>query len=300
MTKSPFIKTAATPEQLLKKLEDAGLIFSDLSRQRARSYLRFVGGYRLKGYWFHLIDPASKRFPDGYNFEKIVERYEFDRELRVATISAIDRLEVAIRSVMANFLSLKHSPHWFLVPSIFKPTRDWGIGQLIKKIEDEVRRSNARRFVEHYYDQHDEPYLPPSWAVTECVTFGLWSRTFAILRDGNDKKAISKKFGIDQVDVFQSWIHMLTVVRNSAAHHGQFLNVKLGVAPANYKSAGINFCDQKSFFAAATVIQFMLIQTGLPQTWKENLDDIFNKYPTVLIADLGFPLDWKNHLGWDK
>lgn len=299
MSKLPFTKFASTPEELLQKLEYAGLIFSDVSRQQAHSYLRYVGGYRLKGYWFHLVDPSSKLFPSGCTFDDISARYEFDRELRAATISSIDRLEVAIRAVMANFLSLKHSPHWFLIPSIFKPTREWGIGQLVKKIEDEVRRATSKRFVEHYYSRHDEPYLPPSWVVSECVTFGLWSRTFAILRDGNDKKAISKKFGIDQVDVFQSWIHMLTVVRNIAAHQGQLLKVKLGVAPANYKSAGIKFTDQKSFFAAATVIQFMLNQTGLPHRWRQQMEGIFKKYPTVSISDLGFPVNWQSSPGWN-
>jgi abortive infection bacteriophage resistance protein len=298
LAKVPFTKLAATPEQLLQKLEARGLVVSAATQQQALAYLRFVGGYRLKGYWFHVVDPATKQFPTGYTFELIAARCELDRELRAATITAIDRLEVAIRSVMANFLSLKHSPHWFLSSGIFKPSREWGIGQLIRKIEDEVKRSEGKRFVGHYYDRHDDPYLPPSWAISECVTFGLWSRTFAILRDANDKKAISKKFGIDQAEVFQSWIHTLTVVRNIAAHHGQLLKVKLGVSPSNYKTGGIKFNDQKSFFAAATVIHYLLNQTGLPHRWKSDLDEIFNKYPSVDIADLGFPKNWKTSAGW--
>jgi abortive infection bacteriophage resistance protein len=298
LAKVPFTKLAATPEQLLQKLETRGLIVSTATQSQALAYLRFVGGYRLKGYWFHVVDPSTKQFPAGYTFEQISDRCELDRELRAATITAIDRLEVAIRSVMANFLSLKHSPHWFLDPSIFKPTRTWGIGKLIKKIEDEVGRSESKRFVGHYYDHHDDPYLPPSWAISECVTFGLWSRTFAILRDATDKKAISKKFGIDQADVFESWIHTLTVVRNIAAHHGQFLKVKLGVSPSNYKAGGIKFSDPKSFYAAATVIQYLLSQTGLPHNWKADLNALFNKYPSVQTGDLGFPANWQSSAGW--
>lgn len=298
MTKIAFTKSAATPEQLLNKLRLRGLVVSPAVESQALAYLRGVGGYRLKGYWFHLVDPATKSFPNGYTFEQLADRCEFDRELRAATIEAIDRLEVAIRTTMANYLSLKHSPHWFLSTSIFKPTREWGIGQLIRKIEDEVRRSEGKRFIEYYFTKHDEPYLPPSWAISECVTFGLWSRTFAILRDANDKKAIAKRFGVDQVEVFQSWIHMLTVVRNVAAHHGQLLKVKLGVAPANYKKAAIKFSDQKSFYAAATVVQFLLNQTGLPHRWKSDIDEIFNRYPSVDIGDIGFPANWKTTPGW--
>ena len=298
LAKAPFTKTATTPEQLLQKLKNRGLVVSAAIEPLALAYLRGVGAYRLKGYWFHVVDPTTKRFPPDYTFEYIAARCEFDRELRAATIEAIDRLEVAIRSAMANYLSLKHSPHWFLNTSIFKPTRDWGIGQLIRKIEEEVRRSDGKRFVAHYFEHHDEPYLPPSWSISECVTFGLWSRTYAILRDANDKKAISKRFGVDQADVFQSWIHMLTVVRNVAAHHGQLLRVKLGVSPANYKLANIKFSDQKSFYAAATVVHFLLQQTGLPNRWKDGIDSIFNRYPEVNILDIGFPANWKTMPGW--
>lgn len=297
-TKTIFSKPAATPANLLAKLKAQGLVVPPHDENRALAYLGFVGAYRLKGYWHHLIDPSSKLFPPGYAFQSLVDRYEFDRDLRAIAISAIDRLEVAVRVAMANYLSLKHSPHWFLNTNIFKPVREWGVGQLIRKIEEEVGRSSERAFVEHYFTKHDDPYLPPSWAISECVTFGLWSRTYQILRFHDDQKAICKRFGIDEPEVFRSWIHTITVLRNIAAHHGQFLRVKIRVAPANYKRANIKFSDHKSFFASATIINFLLNQVGLPQQWKTDLQSLFAKYPTIQISELGFPSNWANSPGW--
>jgi abortive infection bacteriophage resistance protein len=298
MPKAVFTKQASTPEQLLRKLRAQGMLVPAAQEAQALAYLRYVGGYRLKGYWFHVVHPATKQFPTGYTFDHLVQRCEFDRELRAATIAAIDRLEVAIRTAMANYLSLAHCPHWFLETGIFKPTPRWGMGRFIKKIEDEVDRSKAKRFVGHYLERYDEPYLPPSWVISECVSFGLWSQTFSILRSATDKKAISKRFGVDQVDVFESWMHTLTVVRNIAAHHGQLLRVKLGVAPATYKAKSIQFSNHKSFFSAATVIQYLLLQTDLPHTWIDDLDAIFRKYPLVDKVDVGFPDNWKTCAGW--
>lgn len=292
----PFAKPASTPERSLEKLKQSGLAVANDAE--ALAYLRCVGAYRLKGYWHQAQDPVSKRFPAGYAFEDIRQRCELDRELRAATIEAVDRLEVAIRSVIANHLSLTHSPHWFLDSRIFKPTEQWGIGKMIRKVEEEVGRSRGKTFVKHYFQHHDDPYLPPSWAVSECVSFGMWSRTFAILRDKNDKKTIAKRFGVDQPDVFESWIHALTVLRNVAAHHGQLLNVQLGVAPAAYRKAGISFQRPKSFFAMATVIQFLLHQTGLPQRWKPALRAAFAAHPKVSISELGFPSTWEFAPGW--
>lgn len=298
MTRGTFTKSALTPQQLLTKMMSQGLQVASADQSLALAYLGSVGGYRLKGYWYHLVDPNTKRFPNGCTFAQIASRYEFDRELRALTISAIDRLEVGIRSSIANYLSLKHTPHWFLRPEVFKPSREWGMGHLIRKIEDEVHRSHEKKFVKHYFEKHDDPYLPPSWSIAECVTFGLWSRTYAILRDPVDKKGISKKFGVETVEVFQSWIHTLTVMRNIAAHHGQILRIKLNVAPANYKQKNIKFSDQKSFFAVATVVNYLLAELGLPHSWKQDIDALFVKYPNIQPSEIGFPLNWKSEAGW--
>jgi len=81
MSKIPFNKTSSTPAQLLSKLESRKLTVGN--RDLALSYLQHVGGFRLKGYYYHLTDPVTKEFQPGTTFEQIAERYEFDRKLRV-------------------------------------------------------------------------------------------------------------------------------------------------------------------------------------------------------------------------
>lgn len=197
-----FSKPAQSPATLLAKLQAQGLIVHD--HKLAFQYLNFVGHYRLKGYWYQLVDPVSKCFKPGVSFEMIRDRYEFDREIRAMILEAAERLEVAVRGAICNYLSLKHSPHWYLDPHLFKPVREFGMGQMLSKIESEVRRSGDKHFIDAYFKKYDDPYLPPSWAMSECVTLGMWSRTFKILRDPGDKKAIAAKFGTLQVGVFES------------------------------------------------------------------------------------------------
>ena len=87
MTKVPFSKPAQTPERLLAKLQAQGLVVPAGEEAQAVAYLRYVGAYRLKGYWFHLVAPATKAFPAGWTFQMLADRYELDRELRAATIA---------------------------------------------------------------------------------------------------------------------------------------------------------------------------------------------------------------------
>ena len=265
----------------------------------ALQYLTYVGHYRLKGYWYHLTDPTTKKFKLGTTFNIIKARYEFDREIRALILEAVERLEVAIRNTICNFLSLKYTPHWYLDGALFKPIRKFGFGQMLSKIEQEVGRSHDKRFIEAYYNVYDDPYLPPSWAMSECVTIGMWSRTYQILRDTNDKKSISAKFGIPQVEVFESWMHTLTVLRNMAAHHDRFLNSKLGVGPTNHTSKKIRFTDNKSVYAAMTVTHVMLDAIGFNTTFRQRLIALQATYGMGMMQELGFPNNWPaSAVGW--
>lgn len=292
-----FAKIPLTPRDILSKLVSQGLTIPPAQHADAIRYLRYIGAFRLKGYWFHLLHPVSKTFVAGVTFQDIVDRYEFDSSLRAITSKAIEKLEVAIRTNMSDTLSQRHGSDWFLKPDIFSPNRNWGIGMMLSKIEHETRRSDSL-FIEHYYKKYTSPYLPPSWAITECVTFGFWSRTFEILKDARDKKSISMHFGVDKHEVFVSWIHALTYLRNVCAHHVRIIGHKLKISPANYKSKGIRFSDNRSFYSIATVISFLLTQTNIPNDFKSSLVSLFSSYPNINPAELGFPPNWQTAPGW--
>lgn len=282
---------------MLAKLIEQRLEVAD--PKLAEKYITFIGHYRLKGYWFQFIDPVTKEFRGGTTFEMIQDRYEFDREIRALILEAVERLEVAIRSSLCNFLCLKYTPHWYLDTSLFKPGRKFGVGQMLSKIEGEVARSKDKRFIKAYYDNYDDPYLPPSWAMSECVTLGIWSKTYQMLRDASDKKSISAKFGVTQVEVFESWLHTVTVLRNMAAHHDRFLGQKLAVSPTNFKAKSIIFSDNKSVYAALTVIHVLLDAIGFNKTFRQRLVDLQAQYGMGLMQELGFPNNWPTGVvGW--
>jgi abortive infection bacteriophage resistance protein len=291
----PFGKAALSAQALLAKLKSRGLVVAN--DNLALKYIGYVGHYRLKGYWHQLIDRASGNFFPGTSLEQIVNRYECDRKIRAVILESIERLEVAVRTTICNHLSLRYSPHWYLDLQVFLPTKSFGMGQMLSRIEQEVGRSNQKEFIASYYSNYGDPYLPPGWAMSECVTLGMWSRTFSILRDPLDQKAISAKFGITQVEVFTSWLHTLTVLRNMAAHHDRFLGCKLGVSPTNYKKRGIKFADNKSVYAALTMIHILLDAIGFNGAFKQRIADIETRYGSGLFQTLGFPHDWKNSAG---
>ncbi|MFJ4256593.1 Abi family protein [Pseudomonas monteilii] len=295
--KPPFAKAALTPQALLAKLKTQGLIVHD--DETALKYIAYVGHFRLKGYWHQFQDAATKCFLSNTTFNDICERYECDREIRAIIMESAERLEVAVRTVICNLLSLKYSPHWYLKSELFAPKGRAGLGQMLSKIEGEVERASSRAYIKAYYENHEDPYLPPSWAMSECVTLGTWSKIFAMLRDPVDRKIISSKFGITQVEVFGSWLHTLTVLRNMAAHHDRFIDVKIGVSPTNLKIKNIKFSDNKTVYASLTVIHVLLSSINFNGTFKARLSSIEERYGKAHFQRMGFPEQWKTEAnGW--
>lgn len=135
--------------------------------------------------------------------------------------------------------------------------------------------------------------------MSECVSLGIWSRIYKILREQADKKAIAAKFGVPQVEVFESWLHTLTVIRNMAAHHDQFVGKKLNVGPTNHIAKAIVFTNNKSVYSALTVMHVLLDSIGFNSTFRQCLQDLQVKYDMGLMQELGFPKDWPlNSPGW--
>ena len=84
MPRVPFQKSALNIAAQLALLQQRGMIIADPAR--AEHYLRFIGYYRLSGYWFPFQyrdgSMAHDDFRPGTDFETVLDRYVFDRKLR--------------------------------------------------------------------------------------------------------------------------------------------------------------------------------------------------------------------------
>ncbi|MDD7911970.1 Abi family protein [Pseudovibrio exalbescens] len=90
MSTIPYQKPALDIDAQLNLLEQRGMILED--RARAEHYLRFIGYYRLSGYWFPFQyrddGPDHDNFRPGTEFERVLDRYVFDRRLRLLIMDA--------------------------------------------------------------------------------------------------------------------------------------------------------------------------------------------------------------------
>ena len=63
----------------------------------------------MKGYWWDMQnDRINQTFYPNSRFETVIERYNFDRHLRLILFDAIERIEIALRTKMIYHLSIAY------------------------------------------------------------------------------------------------------------------------------------------------------------------------------------------------
>ncbi|MBK8265488.1 MAG: Abi family protein [Nannocystis sp.] len=283
---------------IIQRLIDKGLSISDhAAAQRA---IDFIGYFRVRGYGLRFTEPAppgvswgTRSYRPGTTLDQILRLYNFDCELRGALLGALQRVEVAARSVLSSYLSRSHGPHWYLDLSetssvVSTRSRDW-----LRDITVATTRAKEP-FLDHYFRTYTEPALPPFWTLTECLSFGQWSRLYKDLKRGSS--AIADAFGLS-APVFGSWLHSLSVLRNICAHHGRLIDRNLPHPPQKHPHFVKHFVHTHRLYPRLVAIQTLLAKIESGGGFYPQLAAIMASSP-IPAEDLGFIPGWSDLAPW--
>jgi abortive infection bacteriophage resistance protein len=213
MTLKIYEKPPLTIEQQIALLKSRGLVFDDT--QQVSQHLQFISYYRLCGYALEFEEKHEKlhRYKSGTTFEQVLDRYVFDRKLRLLVIDAIERIEVAVRTVMTNQLALRHGSHWYMKSNLFLPRFNHNIflQTIHKEItpQEKTKQKKCEQFIQTYYDNYTAPKLPPTWMVAEILSLGTWSILFPNLIEREDQKVISHVFELSYSGILAALANLL-------------------------------------------------------------------------------------------
>ena len=300
-----FNKPPLTINQQLNLLASRGLQIAN--KAQAQHWLEHVGYYRLSGYWrsfyknqqatTHLFQPQAK-------FELVTALYDFDRQLRILTLDGVERIEVSIRASISNVLTELYGSHWFLDITNFKS--NFNYVDLINKIKQETNYEEYganNPIFKAYYEKYQQPNFPPSWMLSEGLSFGTWSRIYAFLARDKDKKAIAARFSLSWI-VFQSWLQCICFVRNLSAHHAILGFRQFHIQPLTPKTwqqaERKHFCASHSLYAQMVVIHYLLKVIAPGNDWACRLKQLLGRYPQIPALQLGFPPHWDQMPFWGE
>ncbi|HVU34752.1 MAG TPA: Abi family protein [Opitutaceae bacterium] len=303
---SNFTKPALSLSDQLEKLRARGLTISN--PLAATEFLSRVSYYRFSGYTRAFYVDADNTdsghvFPTNTAFDEIVRLYEFDRELRLLVISAVERIEVALRTAATNHLCLRYGNTWFLDDAVFLPR--FGHDAFLADLEsilklDPLTGGRREQFLEHYFRKYSVPSHPPGWMVGEVLSFSTWSKIFKNLSDLRDQKEIALQLGWP-ASLIESWAHCLAIMRNCCAHHSRIWNRTFAVRPtfpSKSPEFGETIWKDTSFAAQAAVIHALMGKVAPSDGWSLRLKQLLDRYPRTQAGSMGFKWKWFANPFW--
>lgn len=306
-------------EEQLQILESRGM--NSGYREQSISYLERVGYYRLSAYWYpfrefniqqdettrEIYTTASDSFHDDTHFIDAVNLYLFDKKLRLILMDALERIEVSIKVDIAYLLGNidtfaylnKNNFHPKFSSKKFDGKEVFDIWQ--EKYLSLLERSKED-FVPHYKDKYGDL---PIWVAIELWDFGACSQLFSMMKVPH-QESIAKKYGVNEFNVFSSWLRSLNYLRNLVAHHSRLWNRNVTLPPKLPKAGEIGWCKDfrgKNDLISRPFLLFAivrhLVKIICPNTeWHIRLFDHLQNFPDCFsskkrtIDDIGVPEDW--------
>ncbi|MDR3296613.1 MAG: Abi family protein [Prevotellaceae bacterium] len=219
-------KPAFTIPNQIALLKQRGMIFNDEAQAYER--LKNVSYYRLKGYWWdEQIDTSLHLLQPNTNFEDIMERYDFDRDIRLILFGGIEQIEIALRTKLIYHFSIAYGGLWYLDPALFKVDTKTVCGvkktvhlRVVDELQKEFKRSKEI-FIKDQQRRYPEQPVD-AWKMLEVASMGVLSKLYTTLKDQLPEKAtIANEMGINSPPIFTGWLEAIAYLRNMVAHHAR-------------------------------------------------------------------------------
>lgn len=296
--KRPFNKPATTYAEQIGQLQARGLVITDT--RAAAHYLQHLNYYRLSAYWLPFeADHASHQFRNNVCFEDVLNLYIFDRELRLLVLDAIERFEVSARAQWAYQMAQAHGPHSHLDATLARKIHHWQSN--LDKLSKEVQRSDEA-FIAHLTQTYAEA-LPPVWAACEVMSLGVLSRWYGNLKPGATRRAVASVYGLDE-RVLESWLHHLTFIRNTCAHHSRLWNRDFTITAELPRSkparlTGEFVVGSRKIYNTLVMMLHLMDTIAPAHHWRQRMKNLIQHHH-IPAAAMGFPTDWANRAIWQE
>ena len=292
-------KTSRTIDEQIALLTSRGMLFGE--ENKARAYLNHISYYRLKGYWWDMqTDYVNHIFASNSYFEDVMERYRFDRQLRIIIFDAIEFIEIALRTKLIYHLSQAFGGLWYLDDSIAADKNKHQ--NYVQDLHNEFNRS-GEVFVKDYRRKYPNAD-PDAWIIFEVATFGTLSKIYKNIKHQLPQKSkIANEFGLNLHNELSSWLEAISYLRNIVAHHSRVWNrtmVKRPVLPKKTRNQWLQnevkpIQEKKPFVIISTLV-YLCNAIDTNNEIKNKFLSLFRDNPS--IYKLGFLNHWEHEPIW--
>ena len=303
-------KPAYTIADQITLLKQRGMLFRD--EKSATRFLKNISYYRLKGYWWDMQSNYSLHaFKPGAYFEDVIDRYHFDRRLRLILFDAIERIEIALRTKMIYHLSIAYGSLWYLDSSLFEDT-SVTVNGTVKTVHrntlDELQKEFGSQEIfikDHRLRYPDQP--ADAWKILEVASMGTLSKLYKNLKHQLPEKAtIANEMGLNFHSEFSSWLEAISHIRNIIAHHSRLWNGNMNKRPTdrlnNPRGQWFNCplveVQKKKPFLIISCMLYLCNEIAPGHRIKARIYRLIETYPSIPVYKMGFMNNWQNEPLW--
>lgn len=287
------------------------------NEERARKYIRYIGYQRLSWYWslfYASKEKGKEHFREGLTFEEILSAYIFDRKLRMLFLEASERIELCLKTLLSDIMSVKtKSSNWYLDARFFNTKTDHyykngekqkevvNHGTFMNDIDEELKRNKIK---ESNLKSFKSIYNTPihSWDLFQNITFGKFSR-FVELIKGDEAKDFYNLFSLPKA-VFDNWVECIVTVRNICAHYKLFCFRSFSNKPKSLLRSDkrkieiiFNNSNNDKFAAQFYIFSYFMYKISPTSSWvrrvTKEIHEASKETALISFPSLGFPEDWQ-------
>ena len=295
-------KPAFTIAQQLQQLKNRGMLFKD--ENTATHFLSTISYYRLQGYWWDMqSDTVNHVFHPNTYFETVIERYNFDRHLKLILFDAIERIEIALRTKMIYHMSLSYGALWYLDASLFANAKYHASS--IKIIKKEFSYSKEIFILDHKRKHPNND--AESWKTLEVVSMGCLSKLYKNIKHQlPEKTQIAKGMGLHLNNELSSWLEAIVYVRNIIAHHSRLWSRTMAIKPTetisnpmyDWLNMPLTEVQKKKPFLIISTLVYISNTVTPGHHIKDKIIELIKSNPNVPIYKLGFLNNWEQNPLW--
>jgi len=304
-------KPAYTILDQIALLKQRGMLFSD--ENEAYNVLKKIGYYRLKGYWWDMqSDTVLHRFQPPVYFEEVIQRYDFDRLLRIILFDAIEQIEIALRTKMIYHLSVAYGGLWYLDTTLFETrtinqNRRCQTAHLFALEELQKEFSRSQEIFIKDQRQRYPGQDADAWKILEVASMGTLSKLYKNLKNQLPEKAIiANEMGLNSTFTFVGWLETVTLIRNMIAHHARLWSRPMVKRPSlllnnpagAWLSPQLQQAQINKPFAVISCMVYLCNHLNKSDDIKQKIIDLIDLYPKLQISKYGFPNNWRTEPLW--
>ena len=297
--KKSFTEPYSSPEQIVRILKRRGMLMAD--ERKVENYLMNIGYHRLSAYIypFYQNPKSDLQLKAGTAFEQVLTLYRFDKKLRILLFNEIEKIEVAVRSVLANAGCQESGDRYWMTKMEHFANAD-RFGQTLQVIEKELA-SSKEDCIEDFRHNYVESY-PPAWMIAEALSFGNLNYIYSNIASNRLMKRIAGYFGL-KPQAFTSWLTALANLRNMCCHHARVWNRDFMLTPAEPRKVSnvwidTSALDKKRIFYRLCIIRYFLSSVSPKNNFNEKVAGLLSCFPSIDIAAMGFCKNWADERLW--